>query len=147
MNTGYKVFKTLLKVSTDNSPLDANNELCSVSGLPQDSKNNYISDADYIAPFQDLLFCPVDQTVVSPGRTIRSFAADPCTAAVIELFYDSSSDLFYTTDQGSDLYSGYFFEYRGPTGAGVSDYEWTQFTYVNGALESSYPTYSQCQPI
>lgn len=59
-NTGYKKFLKLLKVDNLDRPLDVNNDLCSESGLPQDSKDNLISDPDYIAPVQDLVMCPIN---------------------------------------------------------------------------------------
>lgn len=60
-NTGYKGYLTLLKVTDDgtNRPLDANNNLCSESGLPQATKPNIESDPDYVAPVYDLTACPL----------------------------------------------------------------------------------------
>src|SRR6476646_3384535 len=61
INTGYKIYTTLLKVSNDgnNYPLDDNDELCSISGLPQSSKTNTFGDPDYIEPSLDYSSCPV----------------------------------------------------------------------------------------
>lgn len=58
-NTGNKIYSKLLKVTNDINqyPLDVNNELCSVSGLPQDEKPNSIGDVNYIAPSEDLTNC------------------------------------------------------------------------------------------
>lgn len=41
-NTGYRIYPRLKKVTTDGTeqPLDVNNRLCSLSGLPQDTMNN-----------------------------------------------------------------------------------------------------------
>jgi hypothetical protein len=66
-NTGNKVFSRLLKVIDDGTdrPLDVNNELCSVSGLPEVRKDNTSGDPDYIAPSQDLNACPLPQPTMT----------------------------------------------------------------------------------
>lgn len=60
-NTGKKIYSKLAKVTNDINqyPLDANDELCSVTGLPQATKLNTFGESDYIAPFEDLTFCPL----------------------------------------------------------------------------------------
>ncbi len=63
-NTGYKAFTTLLKVAHggphDGEPLDINDHLCSVTGLPQATKSNNVGDPDYIEPVIDEEACPID---------------------------------------------------------------------------------------
>ena len=61
MNTGNKIYSKLVKVSNDNNnnPLDENNELCSVTGLPQAYLDNTPSNPNYIPPFEDLNSCPI----------------------------------------------------------------------------------------
>ena len=72
VNTGYKGYSTLLKVTNDgnNSPLDINNNLCSESGLPQATKSNTIGDPDYIAPVYDIVTCPLPSgaTITITGK-------------------------------------------------------------------------------
>lgn len=73
-NTGYTKYNTLLKVSDDVNeyPLDVNNIRTSLSGDPQDSKDNDPSDLDYIANFLNLGDCPVP--AVSPKEFKSDFA-------------------------------------------------------------------------
>ena len=61
VNTGNKIYRKLVKVSNDtaNSPLDENNELCDVTGLPQSVTDNVPSNPNYIPPFEDLNSCPI----------------------------------------------------------------------------------------
>ena len=60
-NTGNRIFSRLLKVIDDGTDrtLDVNNILCSISGLPEVRKDNIFGQADYIAPTQDLILCPL----------------------------------------------------------------------------------------
>lgn len=60
-NTGMQVPTLLRKVTSDGNqfPLDVNNIRTSVSGNPQHTKPNVISDPDYIAPIENLLDCPI----------------------------------------------------------------------------------------
>lgn len=66
-NTGNKIFTKLLKVTDDINqyPLDINDELCSVTLLPQAEKSNTLGQPDYIAPFQDLTACPLSETPIN----------------------------------------------------------------------------------
>lgn len=59
-NTGKVIYKRLKKVTDDgtNRPLDVNNVLTSVSGLPQATKLNIVGDPDYIAPVTNEELCP-----------------------------------------------------------------------------------------
>lgn len=85
-NTGFQVPTLLRKVSTvEQYPLDVNNIRTSVSGLPQHTKPNVMSDPDYIQPIQNLLDCPVPiatakrfHTVVQPFLSqVRTLTAAP----------------------------------------------------------------------
>lgn len=62
-NTGYQAYRKLLKVVDggphNGEPLDINNSLCSVSGLPQDSKDNNTGDPNYIDPVLNTEDCPI----------------------------------------------------------------------------------------
>lgn len=51
--TGNQIAITLKKVSDDgnNYPLDSSNRRTSESGQPQNTKNNDVTDGDYIAPY------------------------------------------------------------------------------------------------
>ncbi len=88
VNTGYKAYTKLIKVTNDanNYPLDVNNNLVSVTGITQDIKDNVLGQADYIAPIQDLISCPlpivapVVPPVVSPSIVFSNgsgFSASP----------------------------------------------------------------------
>lgn len=59
-NTGKVIYKRLKKVTDDgtNRPLDVNNVLTSVSGLPQATKLNIVGDPDYVAPVTNEELCP-----------------------------------------------------------------------------------------
>lgn len=61
-NTGYLIQPKLKKVTDDANelPLDVNNELCSESGLPQDTMDNPINDITYRV--YNPTACPVDHT-------------------------------------------------------------------------------------
>lgn len=62
-NTGYLAYGKLKKVadggSFDGQALDDNNDLCSVSELPQSKKDNNVSDPDYVAPIYNITSCPL----------------------------------------------------------------------------------------
>lgn len=61
-NTGYQTWTGLKKVVDggvhDGEALDNNNNLVSVSGLPQSKKNNNVSDPNYVAPILNTIACP-----------------------------------------------------------------------------------------
>ena len=61
LNTGFKAYLKLVKVTDDGTerPLDSNNKLVSITGLPQDTKNNVVGDVDYIEPVLDVISCPI----------------------------------------------------------------------------------------
>jgi len=65
-NTRYKGFSDLLKVVKTGiyagQPLDVNNNLCSVTGLPQVLKPNNVSDPDYKEPVFDPVTCAATVT-------------------------------------------------------------------------------------
>lgn len=65
-NTGQKIWLTLKKVTNDvdEFPLDVNNNLCSASGLPQDTKVNMEGLPDYLPNETDITSCPI--TTLSP---------------------------------------------------------------------------------
>jgi hypothetical protein len=71
INTGFKGYSILRKVTNDGTfrPLDVNNQLVSVSGLPQEVKANVISDPNYVAPVLDLVACPIVQCDFPHYRT------------------------------------------------------------------------------
>lgn len=75
-NTGNKVYATLLKVvdggANDGQALDVNNDLVSLSGLPQASKANTSGQPNYIAPIQDSTTCPLP----SSGATATGFVGE-----------------------------------------------------------------------
>lgn len=60
VNTGFKEYNYILKVTDDANefPLDINNQLCSVTGLPQARKENLTSDPNYISKLFDINSCP-----------------------------------------------------------------------------------------
>jgi len=60
-NSGYKIQPRLKKVSNDVNefPMDVNNELCSVSGLPQATMNNPTGSSTYRVLSDD---CPFGET-------------------------------------------------------------------------------------
>jgi len=82
-NTGKKVYATLLKVvnggPNDGQALDANNQLVSVSGLPQASKTNTLGQPDYIVPVTDTVACPIPSSYAISLK-IASTAVAVCTA-------------------------------------------------------------------
>lgn len=100
-NTGYKIYTTLLKVSDDvnQHPLDVNGQLCSISGLPQDSKSNTSGQPDYVAPTLDYTLCPVNTP--SNGIELRFGIIETgiCTNFP-ELCYTASNIL----DTGSEIF-------------------------------------------
>lgn len=63
-NTGKQGWTRLLKVvnggPNDGQPLDANNNLCSMTGLPQAMKNNVSSDPNYVPPANNPTACPIE---------------------------------------------------------------------------------------
>lgn len=67
-NSGKQGYNTLLKVSDDgnNSPLDVNNMLCSITGLPQATKSNTSGSEGYIAPFPNTTACPITLPTFTP---------------------------------------------------------------------------------
>lgn len=87
-NTGIKIVLTLKKVVNggdhDGEALDENDDLCSVSGLPQAVKVNDVGDPDYIAPYENLDSCPIPSLTVYGNNR-----------------FDVSSTIDYTTDIGS----------------------------------------------
>jgi hypothetical protein len=77
-NTGNKIFLNLLKVSlVGNFPLDINDELCSLTNLPQATKPNVLGQPNYIAPVLDTAFCivniPCNEFLTSGGMGISDF--------------------------------------------------------------------------
>lgn len=69
--TGYKIYRTLRKVSNDgsNTPLDINNIPIATSGEVQDTKSNVVGDIDYVSPISDPSFCPISGV----GSSCHSF--------------------------------------------------------------------------
>jgi len=94
-NTGFKGYLKLVKVTNDGTlrPLDINNQLVSASGLLQDIKDNLISDANYIAPIQDLISCPIpipdNVAPVAVNDVIYTTKNTPVTHDVTTNDYDS----------------------------------------------------------
>lgn len=62
-NTGYLAWTGLKKVVDggvhDGEALDDNNNLVSVTGLPQSTKPNNLGDTDYVAPVLNTTECPL----------------------------------------------------------------------------------------
>lgn len=70
VNTGNVIVVGLKRVRNDitdagdphyREPVDANSVPCRLSGLPQATKPNSQGDPDYIAPYQNLDACPIDE--------------------------------------------------------------------------------------
>jgi hypothetical protein len=100
-NTGNRIFSRLLKVIDDGTdrPLDVNNILCSVSGLPEVRKDNISGQSDYIAPTQNLTLCPLPAPPASNRQDIYmiNYNSDN-TFNVINAVLINSFDIF--TDTG-----------------------------------------------
>jgi hypothetical protein len=103
-NTGYKGYSTLLKVDSLDRPLDINNNLCSESGLSQDTKPNTIGDPDYVAPVLDTTACPLPIT-----STAYPFSETPDTNPSVACTFNADDDTLYSADAvltiGSILYT------------------------------------------
>lgn len=88
-NTGYKAWLKLIKVVDggpyDGSPLDDNNDLTSISGLPQSSKDNIDTDPDYVPPVLNTTDCPVPITTVNITAIVDSLVTDPIELIVTDL--------------------------------------------------------------
>jgi hypothetical protein len=104
-NTGNKTYSNLLKVVNGGSynlqPLDVNNQLVSVSGLPQDNKSNSQGQADYIAPYQDLNSCPLPNNhgggtvIMLTGYNVRIDPSSyPNNANTLYIGYQNSNDQY-----------------------------------------------------
>jgi hypothetical protein len=100
-NTGNRIFSRLLKVIDDgtNRPLDENNILCSISGLPEVRKDNIFGQADYIAPTQDLSLCPLPTPPSSDRQDIFLYNYNqPGVFNVIGNVLIDGVDIFVDTD-------------------------------------------------
>ena len=106
-NTGYKGYSTLLKVANDgtNRPLDINNNLCSESGLAQDTKSNTVGQPDYVTPVFDIVTCPIPSgatiTITGKNSSVVQCAAGDDTKIITSTVTLSSPvtvDTIFTVD-------------------------------------------------
>ena len=88
--------------------------------------------------------------VYPPRIRIVHYYEDPCRAINPNVWLDTNTNIYYTTEFGSVLFSGYLYEYFGPTGRALEEFEWHYLDIQNGVDVNTsgepFKTYSPCSP-
>lgn len=88
--------------------------------------------------------------VYSSRVHVTQYYNDPCGYIYSDVWFDADTNIYYGSEKGSDLFTGYLYDFSGPTGQALDEFEWQYLEIVNGidqnTTEYPYKTYSRCYP-
>ena len=90
-----------------------------------------------------------ESCVYSSRVHVTQYYDDPCRAINPNVWLDANTNTYYTSEFGSDLFTGYLYDYVGATGQALDEFEWQYMDIRNGidiSPGSPFTTYSPCAP-
>jgi hypothetical protein len=110
-----------------------------------DALTKYVLDSSYMSSYASNELVPKSTWVAGNTREqILNQYNDPCGSLITDLWYDSVSDLYYTSEAGSTLYSGSGYVYVGPDPS--FGYVWSEYSYTSGVQTFIGDINSPCSP-
>jgi hypothetical protein len=102
------------------------------------------SNAYFINPYDGVISSITACVPENTREQILNQYNDPCGILITDLWYDFVSDLYYTSETGSTLYSGGGYVYVGPDPS--FGHVWSEYAYTSGVQTFIGDINSTCSP-